>query len=52
MDNKRDEGGFPICPLCGESITTGQSVVRRGNTMAHVHCAEAEREREKSEPTA
>ena len=50
MDIKRDEGGLPICPVCGKAIAVAESVIRGGDAMTHVPCAEAERERERANP--
>jgi hypothetical protein len=50
MKNRRDEDGWPICPVCEESIKPGESVGRPDDYMVHIRCYREARERERQAP--
>ncbi len=35
MQNKQDENGWPICPVCSTSIRAGQGAIRPDGYMVH-----------------
>jgi hypothetical protein len=45
FENKRDDNGYPVCPVCDRAIRPGESVARVVDYMVHIDCSVEARHR-------